>query len=310
MEPRLPLDAGLLNKALAVPHQPIYLPQCEAAGVRVWLRRDDQLPGGNKYYKLYFNLKAAHEQGKEVLVTFGGPHSNHLHAFALACQQAGFYGRALVRGYPSYADSPTLAEIKKAGLRVEFVGHSEYRRLSQAGAYTGGHHEYVIPEGGANGLGVQGAEYIGHAVEQHFSGGVRHLVMAAGTGSTLGGVARALRHSATQALGISVLKGAASASLWPVNADYGTNWRLLWGFAGKGYARALSPQMLSFWQAFERSNPIAIDPIYTLKMLWGIEQLAAMGYWRRGEQLVAVHTGGLQGRRAFAQRPADATAMQ
>jgi 1-aminocyclopropane-1-carboxylate deaminase len=310
VEAPLSLDAELLNKALAVPHQPIYLPQCHAAGVRVWLRRDDQLPGGNKYYKLYFNLKAAGAQGKQALVSFGGPHSNHLHALALACHRAGLHGRVLVRGYPSYADSPTITDVKNAGLSVEFVGHSEYRRLSQPGAYTGSPHEYVIPEGGANELGARGAEYIGHAVQQHFGGRARHLIMAAGTGSTLGGVARALRHSATQALGISVLKGAASASVWPAAADYGANWRMLWGFAGKGYGRALSPPMLSFWQAFEHNNSIAIDPIYTLKMLWGIERLAALGYWRRGEQLVAVHTGGLQGRRAFAQRPAQATVAQ
>jgi len=55
----------------------------------------------------------------------------------------------------------------------------------------------------------------------------------------------------------------------------------------------------TFWHDFEAETGILLDPVYSLKMFWGIAQLAAQGYWKPGTRLVAVHTGGLQGRRGF-----------
>jgi 1-aminocyclopropane-1-carboxylate deaminase len=34
-------------------------------------------------------------------------------------------------------------------------------------------------------------------------------------------------------------------------------------------------------------------------MLWGIDQLAQADYWPQGSTVVAVHGGGIQGRRGF-----------
>lgn len=302
MSSRSNVDALLLERALSVSHQSIYLPNCAAAGVEVLLRRDDQLPGGNKFYKLYFNLKAARAAGKDTLVSLGGAHSNHLQALALACREDGFKGRVLVRGYAESPTTPTLEDVKAAGLEIEFVGHGEYRRLCQTQEVSTKNNEYLIPEGGANVLGEQGASYIGRAVQQQCGAGVRHIVMAAGTGSTLAGVARGLKGGA-EAVGISVLKGPPGGSLYSHGKGRQPGWKMLWGFCGKGYGRPLSTAMLQFWQAFEYNNGVLLDPVYTLKMLWAINQLAGLGYWRRGEQVVAVHTGGLQGRRGFAQQP-------
>lgn len=296
------VDALLLERALSVTHQPIYLPSCSAAGVDVLLRRDDQLPGGNKFYKLYFNLKAARAAGKDTLVSFGGAHSNHLHALALACKTQGFKGRALVRGYAGAADTATLQDAKAAGVSIEFVGHREYRRLCQSQQVAVSGNEYLIPEGGANALGEQGASYIGRAVQQQLGTDVQHVVMPAGTGSTLAGVASGLSGT-SEALGISVLKGPPGRSLYANGRGRQPGWKMLWGFCGKGYGRPLNTAMLAFWQQFEYNNGVLLDPIYTLKMLWAINRLAGLGYWRQGAQIVAVHTGGLQGRRGFAQQP-------
>jgi 1-aminocyclopropane-1-carboxylate deaminase len=297
------IDRALLERALSVSHQPIYLPHCAAAGVDVLLRRDDHLPGGNKFYKLYFNLKEARAAGKDTLLSFGGAHSNHLHALALACQAEGFNGRVLVRGYPQSPTTHTLQDVSAAGLKVQFVGHGEYRRLCQTQQVPLASDEYLIPEGGANALGEQGASYIGRAVQQQLGGDVRHIVMAAGTGSTLAGVASALE-GGTEALGVSVLKGPPGRSLYTGGKGRLPSWKMLWGFCGKGYGRPLTPAMLAFWQEFEYNNSVLIDPIYTLKMLWAVNQLAGLGYWRHGDRIVAVHTGGLQGRRGFTQQPA------
>jgi len=52
---------------------------------------------------------------------------------------------------------------------------------------------------------------------------------------------------------------------------------------------------------FEHDNALQLEPVYSAKMLWGIEQLALQDFWVPGSTIVAVHGGGLQGRRGFPQ---------
>jgi hypothetical protein len=57
----------------------------EQAGVELWVRRLDAIPGpspGNKAYKLHWHLEKAARTVSQALLTFGGPWSNHLHAVA------------------------------------------------------------------------------------------------------------------------------------------------------------------------------------------------------------------------------------
>ncbi len=74
------------------------------------------------------------------------------------------------------------------------------------------------------------------------------------------------------------------------------------GFHGGGYGKRLPPYLLSFWREFETRNKILIDPVYTLKMLWGINSLALQGYWPKHSKIMAIHTGGIQGRRGFSEQ--------
>lgn len=50
---------------------------------------------------------------------------------------------------------------------------------------------------------------------------------------------------------------------------------------------------------FEHREGMMIEPVYTAKMLWGIEALAKDGFWAPGSTIIAVHSGGLQGRRGY-----------
>ena len=71
------------------------------------------------------------------------------------------------------------------------------------------------------------------------------------------------------------------------------------GFHAGGYGKKHPEYLSQFWQEFERTSGIPLDPIYTLKLFWGIYSLAQQGYWPRGSRIVALHSGGLQGRRGF-----------
>lgn len=295
---------ALRQQASAVPHDPVRWPIMSRLGLEVLVRRDDlvhdALPG-NKFYKLHYNLRQAHQEGYTHVVSFGGTHSNHLHALAAAGRHYGFVTHGLVRGERPRQLSPTLQDVEALGMTVHFVPRSLYRAgaeetLTQLRKRYGA--VYVVPEGGANALGCLGAQEIARALERRLQGAYDSVCVACGTGSTLAGIASALP-AGKIALGFSVLKGEGSLGAQVARHTEAANWRLISGFHGGGYGRRLKANLHQFWHRFERDSGLMLDPVYTLKMFWGVEQLALRGYWPRGSRLVAIHTGGLQGRRGF-----------
>ncbi|MCP8898398.1 1-aminocyclopropane-1-carboxylate deaminase/D-cysteine desulfhydrase [Gilvimarinus xylanilyticus] len=300
MNCRSGIDEDLLNRALRVRYDVLRLPECESRGINLLFRRDDLIDrhcSGNKYYKLYYNIRAAREAGCHTLVTAGGAWSNHLLATAYGAAQHGLRARGVVRGQRPERLSDTLRDAQKAGMELKFVSRHEYLSLAQrSGAFRG---EFYVPEGGANEAGERGAEALGQAIGATQDLSHACVCVPVGTGGTLSGLVRGLPEN-TLSLGFSVLKDGRACSQLGTQLAPG-HWRLLWGFHGKGYGRALPAPLLAFWRDFERRHAIALDPVYTLKMLWGIERLAALNYWPQGTKVIAVHTGGLQGRRGFSQ---------
>lgn len=68
-----------------------------------------------------------------------------------------------------------------------------------------------------------------------------------------------------------------------------------------GYAK-FKPALIEFMNDFKAKYGIALDPIYTGKMFFGIFDLVEKGYFEEGSTVVAVHTGGLQGIEGFRAR--------
>src|SRR5690606_37799104 len=61
-----------------------------------------------------------------------------------------------------------------------------------------------------------------------------------------------------------------------------------------GYAKT-TPAMLQFTQEFSQQSAVLIDPVYTGKMMYAVFDLASKDYFKRGDNILAVHTGGLFG---------------
>jgi 1-aminocyclopropane-1-carboxylate deaminase len=61
-----------------------------------------------------------------------------------------------------------------------------------------------------------------------------------------------------------------------------------------GYAK-ISEELITFINKFKYETGIALDPIYTGKMLYGIVDLIKKEYFKKGTKILAIHTGGLQG---------------
>lgn len=130
------------------------------------------------------------------------------------------------------------------------------------------------------------------------------IVLACGTGTTLAGVISALP-PASAALGIAALKGeefltddvnqlllqtdqTSTIADWTINYDYHFG----------GFART-DPRLLDFIGNFEHSTGIPLEPVYTGKMMLGLFDLIMRGYFPPGHRIIAVHSGGLQGKRGF-----------
>ena len=56
-----------------------------------------------------------------------------------------------------------------------------------------------------------------------------------------------------------------------------------------------TPDLIHFINKFKKETDIPLDPVYTGKLLFGIVDLIKNGYFDAGTNILAIHTGGLQG---------------
>lgn len=296
------------------PLQPVDWPVFAAAGVELYIKRDDLLDSvcsGNKLYKLHRHLQLANAQGATRLLSFGGAYSNHLHALAALGRRLGLSTIGIVRGERPAQLSPTLLDAERWGMQLGFVSRSDYRRKhtrafgerlrAQWGEF------YRVPEGAGDVIGARGCRAMAGAIAAQLPGGAEHVCVPCGTGATLAGLASALPAGVT-AHGFAVLKGGnregeadlqdSVAALIAQLGGTAAQWRLHRGFHAGGYAR-FPDRLRAFMAAFEARTGILLDPVYTVKMIRGLAWLAERGAFNRGERIVAIHTGGLQGRRGF-----------
>lgn len=275
----------------------------------VSLLRLDQTGGpapGNKSFKLKAYLAEAQHLGMTCLVSFGGPWSNHLHALAALGYQHGFETVGIVRGDEAQEESAMLADARRWGMRVVRVSREEYRQRNEIHYLQRLKNRFapclLIPEGGATITGAQGCVAIADIIRQR-APQVRHIVLPVGTGTTLAGLVAGLDED-FEICGISALKGATDLEqrvqdmLSELATDSHARWRILHNYHCGGFAR-VDDALREFMLAFEATHGIELDPVYTGKMLFAIHQLRECGEWGADTPVLAIHTGGLQGRRGY-----------
>lgn len=276
----------------------------EPVSIRLFLKRDDLLHptiSGNKWRKLTYNLEAARQRGIPTLLTFGGAYSNHLYAVAAAGQSFGFQTIGIVRG-EELANKPrnkTLLFCEANGMQLAFVSRLDYRRKEEASYQQALQERFgnclILPEGGTNALAIQGAADIIPEIEQQLGYTPDYVCCPVGTGGTVAGLAQSAAPQ-TQVLGFMALKleGSETVQL-PGLSLVNRQPALIKPYHFGGYAKT-TPELLAFIRAFEHKTGVLLDQVYTGKMLFGIYDLARQGYFPAGAHVVAVHTGGLQGR--------------
>jgi 1-aminocyclopropane-1-carboxylate deaminase len=274
----------------------------------LWIKRDDLIDpyiSGNKWRKLKYILSDAASKGKGHLVTFGGAYSNHLVATAAAAARSGLKATAFVRGEKVMNEMLLICQLY--GMALIFTDRESYKdKPACYHEYFGTHPDtYFIDEGGASAEAVKGcAEII-----TELPANLDHLFCAAGTGTTAAGLLKGIREAGlkTKLHVIPVLKGGEfireairkyiphTDSPEKGNTFLGSDDLILHTeYHFGGYAKT-QPQLLQFIRQFTSSQGILIDPVYTAKMFFAIDHLAAQNYFHPAEKIVALHTGGLLG---------------
>ena len=299
------IDYAKTYRPAGSPIQEVNDPELSNSGVRLLVKRDDlihQHVSGNKWRKLKYNLSQAVQDGHHTILTFGGAYSNHIAASSYACKKAGMESIGIIRGEDD-ATNPTLQFAREHGMHLEFVTRETYRVLTAEDASDNPFLQerfgrfFLVPEGGANGLGVRGCAEILTEVEEHFD----VVCCAVGTATTLAGLSIALKEE-QRLIGFPALKGGGflmddmgkliAASR--LRAPSGVQCQLNTDHHFGGYAK-VKPELLRFISGFTERTGIPLDPIYTGKMMFGVYDLIVKGFFEKGTTILAIHTGGLQG---------------
>lgn len=260
--------------------------------------RDSEL-GGNKWCKLVGHLMEARRRGYDHLLSVGGSWSNHLHALALAGRRFGFSTTGLVRGEAGI--TPTLADAMNAGMTLHFISRDAYRQrhtsdgLSELSRAYGP--AWVIPEGGEGPYGDAGVSLLAAEISMQLSGPVI-LAVPVGSGTTMAGLVAALP-SRFQVWGFQAFNDASLAPRLKARLPErhnGASWKIFPTEAMRTH-RQLPVYLQEFIQRFEQEQDIALDPVYTVRMMSALEQLLAVADIPENSTILALHTGGLQGRR-------------
>ena len=256
---------------------------------------------GNKQHKLRHHLSDALTKGYSRMATFGGPHSNHIAAFVARCKTDGIQPILVVRGETCIDLTPTLRHAVEQGAMLFPSTRKEYRLGLQSDIKHSiddyfDHQVYWVPEGGSGQLGFLGCLDWANEILNKVTPDV-HVCIASGTGTT----AAAFAASPFAAVSVfSALKGVAdvASDIASLCAQYGEHVHgELHGYdeSDHGGFGKVSPKLIQFLKTFRALNPnIQLDPVYTSKMLFKVNELVELGRWHADKTLF-VHTGGLQG---------------
>ncbi len=280
-------------------NQKVFLPLLTKKQISLLIKREDLIHpmiSGNKFRKLKYNLLAAKKQGFDTLLTFGGAYSNHIAATAYSGKIHGLKTIGIIRGdelSEKWEANPTLQLASEHGMRFIFVSRDDYRNKENPSYLKKLQHEngpfYSLPEGGTNTLAVRGCEEILRSGDADFD----VICCAVGTGGTLAGIINSSLEN-QHVLGFPAVKGDFLSEDIRRFAHEG-HWNLITKYDFGGYAK-VNAELIDFVNVFKRKTQIPLDPIYTGKMVFGILDLVQQDYFLPKTKILAIHTGGLQGK--------------
>ncbi|MBI4673889.1 MAG: D-cysteine desulfhydrase family protein [Chloroflexi bacterium] len=293
----------------------------EALGARVWMKRDDLTGfalGGNKARKLEFLLADAIQQGADVVVTGGGPQSNHARMTAAAARKVGMGATLVFFGNPPREVNGNLLLDELLGAEILYTRTDDKRETDRViervcgELQARGRKPYVIPRGGSTVLGC--CAYIlavGELLEQLRAQAVTPdwIFITTGSCGTHAGILAGLKYFGARipVYGITVSRPIAEGKprinlLVQETAEFLQTALSLEpddvilddAYLGAGYG-IITPEARTAIQLVARSEGIFLDPVYTGKTMAGLMDLVRRGVVVRGATILFWHTGGAPG---------------
>ena len=286
--------------------------------------------GGNKARKLEFILGDVLDKGADSIVTWAGVQSNWCRQVAASAARCGTRSVLVLLqkpGMPVGADGNLLLDhlfgadvrvVETAGSRsfLELANVWEYLEPVVAGERAAGRLPYLAPVGGSllegdmtRPLGALGyvaafAELLEQARSLGFT--PETVVLATGSAGTQAGlvVGAKLLSPATRVVGISVAAPAPDVRRYVGEIAAATLAELgeapdvaeeevivLDDYLAEGYG-VMNRPVAEAVILLAREEGILLDPVYTGKSMSALLDLADRGFFREGEKVVFLHTGG------------------
>ncbi len=304
--------------------EPMHRLTAALGGPNLWIKRDDctgLATGGNKTRKLEYLVADAVQHGADTLITQGATQSNHARQTAAIAAKMGMECHIILEdrtGYrhADYQHSGNVFLDHLYGAHVsEVPGNTPMDKVMEdlaAQLRAKGRKTYIIPGGGSNALGALG--YVTAALEladqaMNMGLNIDELVHATGSAGTQAGLVVGMEGARTQipVLGIGVraprqpqedkifllaqqtadllgVPGSVSREKVVANCDY----------IGEGYGIP-TPSMMEAVTMLARLEGILLDPVYSGKGMAGLIDLVRKGHYRKGQNIVFLHTGGAVG---------------
>ena len=297
-------------------------------GPNIWIKRDDMLglfPGGNKTRKLEFLVADALAKGADTLITCGAPQSNHCRITLAAAVKEGLKCRFVIeeRVPGSFHEDASgnhflFRLMGVEALTVVPAGSNMAAAMQQVAdeLVAQGRKGYIIAGGGSNALG--GLGYVACAQElqqQFYDQDVRidQVVVGSGSSGTHGGLVAGFigNHINIPIVGIGVSRDPADQE--PLVYKEAQAVADLLGL-GLTIPREAVVSVGGFWQPkysipnekmveavqlLARTEAILLDPVYTGKIMAGLIGLVRQGFFKPGENVLFLHTGGLPSLHAY-----------
>ena len=307
-----------------------FLPRLTTAvgGPNIFFKRDDLLgltAGGNKTRKLEFLVADALEKGADTLITCGAVQSNHCRLTLAAAVKEGLKCRLVLEERVPGSYNPEASgnnflfrllgvekiDVVPGGSNMMAAMERQVEELDRAGRRG-----YIIPGGGSNPIGATG--YVACAQEiqnQLFEKSLRidRLVVPSGSTGTHAGLIAGFfgcnMNIPIVGIGVSrdpqdqnplvydlVQRTAERVGIRehiPTEAvvSFGEYWRPKYSVPNKKMVEAVN--------LVAKTEGILLDPVYTGKAMAGLIDLCRKGYFRKGENVLFVHTGGSPGLYAY-----------
>lgn len=279
----------------------------------IYMKRDDFTGmeiSGNKVRKIEYSIQYALDNGYDTIITTGAIQSNHARTTAAVCAMMDLECHLVLRGeVVEFEGNIFLDHMLGANVHVIAPDVSREDTMSELKETLEerGKRPFLIPVGASDALGSYGYINCYHEIVEQEA--AMHLQfdsinLAIGSGGTYAGLwyGSEQADSKRKIIGYSVDSTAAEFKRDVINIvndldDLDHNFDTIDindTYVGLGYAQATDEE-LAFYIEFAKSEGIILDPTYTGKAFRGFVTEIQQGKYDEEENILFIHTGGIQG---------------